>query len=283
LAFAVADVVDAGTTIVEHRRKLAEAYRREEAIAQILKAITQSSDELQPVLNLIAETAARICRADSAHVFALECGKCRLVASNRSDREFCSTVGRAVLERRTIHIPDATIDSEYGSGPITVGKNRTVLAVSLLREDTVIGAMAVARRIVEPFSDEEIELVTAFGDLAVIAIEGVRKNEAEKTPSRELSESLEYQTATADVLEVMARARFVKFTETGEVRVTAKAVEGHFAVSIADTGPDIPEHERARIFEQFHQIDNSNTKAVAPVWAWPLPSRSLRCTGAHLG
>src|SRR5262245_18981929 len=117
-----------------------------------------------------------------------------------------SATGRAVLGRRVVHIHDVLDDPEYTwAGRQTAG-NRTVLAVPMLREDIEVGVIVCAHHEVRPFTAKQIELVQTFADQAVIAIENTRLFEAEQTRTRELQESLEYQTATAEVLSVISRS-----------------------------------------------------------------------------
>src|SRR6516165_4020558 len=114
-------------------------------------------------------------------------------------------VGRVLLEGKIAHIPDVLADPEYGfiKGQ-ELGGFRSVLGVPLLREGTLVGVILLFRRAARPFTDKQIELVATFADQAVIAIENVRLFDAEKTRTRELTESLEYQTATGDILRVIS-------------------------------------------------------------------------------
>src|SRR4030095_8204252 len=116
-----------------------------------------------------------------------------------------SVCGRAAVERRTIHIIDALADPEYTLS-MTGDRSgfRTILGIPLLREDVAIGVIVLTRAIVQPFTDKQIELVTTFADQALIAIENVRLFEAEQQRTRELSEALERQTATSDVLQIIS-------------------------------------------------------------------------------
>src|SRR5262249_37662152 len=112
---------------------------------------------------------------------------------------------RAVLERRVVHIPDVLADPEYTwhEGQKIAG-NRAVLGVPLLRDGDPVGVITVARKVPEPFTSKQIELVTTFADQAVIAIENVRLFDEVQARTRELSESLEQQTATSEVLRVIS-------------------------------------------------------------------------------
>ena len=114
-------------------------------------------------------------------------------------------VGRAALERRTVHIPDCLADPEYtGSEYARIGKHRSLLGVPLLRDGVAVGVIGLLRSAVRPYTDKQIELVTTFADQAMIAIENVRLFDEVQARTRDLSEALEQQTATSEVLKVIS-------------------------------------------------------------------------------
>src|SRR5207247_2069041 len=127
-----------------------------------------------------------------------------------------SAAGRAAIEGKVVHIPDALADPEFTWHEVLkIGGHRAILAVPLLREGNCVGVMSMSRDIPQPFTDKKIELVTTFADQAVIAIENTRLYEAKQARTREvtqrtheLTESLQYQTAISEVLVVISRSKF---------------------------------------------------------------------------
>src|SRR6516162_7264112 len=202
--------------------ELRESLQQQTATADMLKIISRSTFDLQAVLATLTESAARLCRADRAAIRLAKDGAYHHVASYgftpeqkeymkehalRPDRG--SVTGRVVLQGKAVHVVDTKADAEIrvtaGSGFANV---RTVLGVPMLREGTPAGVLILTRSTVEPFTDKQIELVTTFADQAAIAIENARLFEEVKARTEELSESLQQQTATADVLKVISRSTF---------------------------------------------------------------------------
>ena len=370
-------------------RELTESLEYQSATSDVLGVISRSKFDLQPVLDAIVETAGRLCQAENALIFKLDDGEFRLAAAKSADAEHLqlllrnpprldrgSIAGRAAIECTAIHIPDVTLNSEYAMRDAQrLGKYRTMLGIPLLREGVPIGVILLHRSVVKPYTDKEIDLVTTFADQAVIAIENTRLFEQIAQKSRELeiasqhksrfvaNMSHELRTPLAAILgyaelmqegfyepqgkkslDALTRIRSngkhllglistvldiakiesgqfslnlteyamesvveavraatkslaetkklalktdnatrlpvglgdeqrltqvllnlvgnaIKFTDSGGVRITATAMNGHFTVAVTDTGPGMPPEELKRVFEQFHQIDNSNTKA----------------------
>jgi signal transduction histidine kinase len=375
-------------------RELTESLQQQTGTADVLKVISRSAFDLRSVLQALVESAARLCDADNGTITRQINGVFYRAESYGYPAQVMerwrkvpvtpergSAAGRALLEGRTVHVPDADADPDYTFD--TAGTRiRSMLGVPMLREGVPIGVLALARSEMRPFTDKQIDLVSTFADQAAIAIENVRLFEEVQARTSELAKTVEdleiasqhksqfvanmshelrtplaailgyaelmqegfYEPLGQKSLDALTRIRAngkhllglintvldiakiesgqftlnmaeyaiesvvetvrsateslaqnkklalktqvakslpvglgdeqrltqvllnlvgnaIKFTDTGEVCVTASAVNGRFNVSVTDTGPGIPVEHQARIFEHFHQVDSSNTKA----------------------
>ena len=214
-----ASTADLQDQLDRRTRELEEALQYQTATSEVLSIIRRSPADAQPVFDAIVQSAARLCGAIFSAVYLYDGDRLHIAATNnfspeaarkalelreqkRPDRSHLGS--RAILDRAIVHVHDVLEDPEYSREWALVGGWRAVLAVPLLRDGQPVGAVTVAKAEPRPFSDRQVQLLNTFADQALIAIDNVRLFEAEQQRTRELSEALEQQTATSEVLKVIS-------------------------------------------------------------------------------
>jgi GAF domain-containing protein len=195
--------------------ELKESLEQQTATSEILGVIASSPTDVQPVLDVVAENAARLCDSTDSQIYRADGDMLERMAvygpmsvDPTPRRLFTrgSPTGRAVIDRQTIHVHDvaAELEGEYPDAPQRITGTRTIVATPLMREGIPIGVINIRRTEVRPFSDRQIKLLETFAAQAVIAIENVRLFKELQERNRDLTEALEQQTATSEILEVIA-------------------------------------------------------------------------------
>jgi GAF domain-containing protein len=249
------------TKITQLTREHDEALEQQSATAEVLRIISASRTELQPVLEVVVRSAARYCKADDVTLFELDGQDLREAAhwgalqhGGESFRFPCtrgSVAGRVVLERKPVHIADLQAEAENfpeGSAMARRFGHRTIASVPLLREGVAVGTLQLRRTEVNPFTDKQIALLEIFASQAVIAIENARL-------LNELRDSLQQQTATSDVLKVISRSTFnLQAVLDTLVESSARLCQADSAAIHRPKGdfyPSVASYGYTRVFEEY--------------------------------
>src|SRR5262245_51875945 len=213
------------TELQDKNRDLTEALEQQTATSDVLRVISQSQTDLQPVFDTLIDSAAKLCVADIGAITRFDGEFLRWVLHSGMSAEVRafwqqnpihpgrgSVTGRAALERRTMHVPDVLADSSYdyasAASPLRQGQAitgyRAALVAPMLRDGALIGTIQMMRREARPFTASQIKLLETFADQAVIAIENVRLFTELQEKNRALTQALDQQTATSEILRVIS-------------------------------------------------------------------------------
>jgi two-component system, NtrC family, sensor kinase len=223
-----AQLDDSYATLTERTHQLTESLEHQTATSEVLRVFSNSPTDVRPVFEAIVANGARLCGGQQCVLFGFDGAVQAILATHNYDPEGDaalraafprpagreSTSGRAILERRVAHIPDIAQDPEYGLKEVaSMAKYHAVLSVPLMREGRPIGALSVGRQTAGPFSDRQIDLLQTFADQAVVAIENIHlfteleeKNQALTKAHAQVTEALDQQTATAEILRVISNS-----------------------------------------------------------------------------
>src|SRR5262245_1538194 len=212
----VAGGADLREQLDRRTQEIDDLLQHQMATSEVLSIVRRSPADAQPVFDAIVQSVSRLTGAMFGVVYLYEDDRLRIAATNnftpaaklhlnemqqlkRPERSHLG--GRAILDRKIVHVPDVLADPEYSHVLALAGGWRAVLAVPFMRDGMPLGVLTAAKAEPVPFSDQQIQLLTTFADQAIIAIENTRR-------FSELNESLQQQTATADVLKVISRSAF---------------------------------------------------------------------------
>jgi signal transduction histidine kinase len=273
---------------------LTESLEQQTATSKVLEVISRSAFDLQAVFDTVAESSVSLCGADRAFIFRLDGELLRMVAAFNAPqavKEYItqnpprpgrsSAAGRAAIERRTVHVPDALTDQEYSYAAKDVGKLRTIVGVPILKGDDLLGVMTIYHlEVVRPFTDKQIALVETFADQAAIAIDNARLLDELRHRTDELGRSVSELQALGEVSQAVNSTLDL---ETVLSTIVTKAVQLSGTEAGAIYGYDEQAHEfRLRATYGMDQglIDALSQRhiglddpSVAPVFAQREPTQ----------
>jgi signal transduction histidine kinase len=274
---------NAGSRVRDLEKRLAEVVDQQTATSEILQVISSSPTDVEPVFDAIVESAAKLCGASRGEILRLDGDMITIAGAYNASPEGLeaagrfyprpagrdTAIGRAILERRAVQIPDVALDAEYGFSPAPAPKYRTILAVPMLRSGVPLGGITMWRREVRPFSEKQVALLTTFANQAVIAIENARL-------FRDLTEALEQQTATSEILRVISQSQTNVQPVFDAIVASAVRLLGAYAGMLTRIAGD--QIELAALTSTDHPAGDTAVRATFPqsLEGESLPARVIR-------